>query len=62
MIVVDAAFLVTFVLGAVSHSRAALLAPSIIRSRLQLFALDLLVHMAAAALDYGCLVARRTYV
>lgn len=60
MIVVDAAFLVTFVLGAASHSCAALLTASIVSSRLQLFTLDLLVHVAAATLDHCGLVARRT--
>lgn len=62
MVVVDAAFLVAFVLGATSHPRAALLAARIVRSRLQLFALDLLIHVTAAALDHGSLVARRTLV
>lgn len=62
MIVVDAAFLVAFVLGAAAHAGAALLAASVVRSGLQLLALDLLVHVAAAAFD-GCgFVARRTLV
>lgn len=62
VIVVDAAFLVAFVLGAAAHAGAALLATSIVSSGLQLFALDLLVHVAAAAFD-GCgFVARRAPV
>lgn len=62
VIVVDAAFLVAFVLGAAAHAVATLLAASVIRSGLQLLALDLLVHVAAAAF-YGCgFVARRTLV
>lgn len=62
VIVVDAAFLVAFVLGAAAHAGAALLATSIVGSGLQLFALDLLVHVAAAAFD-GCgFVARRAPV
>lgn len=62
VIVVDAAFLVAFVLGAASHPRAAFLAASVVGSSLQLFALDLLVHVAAATLDHRGLVAGWAFV
>lgn len=62
VIVVDAAFLVAFVLGAATQAGAALFAASVVGSGLQLFAFDLLVHVAAATFD-GCgFVARRTLV
>lgn len=61
MVVVDAALLVAFVLGAAAHTVAAFLAASVVGSGLQLFALDLLVHVTTAAFD-GCgFVARRTF-
>lgn len=62
VIVVDAAFLIAFVLGAAAHAVAALLAASVVGSGLQLFALDLLVHVATAAFDGCSFVARRTLV
>lgn len=62
VIVVDTAFLVAFVLGAAAHAGAALLATSIVGSGLQLFALDLLVHVTAPAFDDCGFVARRTPV
>lgn len=62
VIVVDAAFLVAFVLGTAAHAGAALLAARVVGSGLQLLALDLPVHVTAAAFD-GCrFVARRTLV
>lgn len=53
MIKVDAAFLVALVFGATSHPIAAFLTPRIIGTGLKLFALHLLIHVAAATLDDG---------
>lgn len=61
VIVVDATLLITLVLGAASHPRATLLASSVVSPALQQFALDLLIHVTAAAFDDGGFVTRWTH-
>lgn len=56
---VYAALLIAFVLAARTFLYAALLAAGVVGARRQLPAFDHLVHVAAAALDCGLLVARR---
>lgn len=62
MIVVDAALLVALVLGTGAHPGATFLAAGVVGAGLELLALDLLIHVAATALDQSGLVARWTFV
>lgn len=58
---IDATFLVALVFGATSHPIAAFFASRIIGTGLKLFALHLLIHVAASTLDDGGFVARRAF-
>lgn len=60
MVVIDATLLVALVLGTATYPSTAFLAAGIVSACLELFALDLLIHMTATTLDESGFVARRT--